>query len=82
MNKIKKDDMVQIIAGKDKGKSGKVLSVDDPELCAFSFDVGETFLVILSNKKASELFDSDNTRSVHSYYVTYIKENDKWRKIS
>ena len=28
MNKIKKDDMVQIIAGKDKGKSGKVLSVD------------------------------------------------------
>ena len=28
MNKIKRDDMVQIIAGKDKGKSGKVLSVD------------------------------------------------------
>ena len=28
MNKIKKDDMVQIITGKDKGKSGKVLSVD------------------------------------------------------
>lgn len=26
--KIKKDDMVQIIAGKDKGKEGKVLSVD------------------------------------------------------
>jgi len=28
MNKIKKDDMVQIITGKDKGKSGKVLVVD------------------------------------------------------
>ena len=28
MNKIKKNDMVQIIAGKDKGKSGKVLSID------------------------------------------------------
>ena len=28
MNKIKTNDMVQIIAGKDKGKSGKVLSVD------------------------------------------------------
>lgn len=53
-------------------------SVDNPELCSFSFDMGETFLVILSNKKASELFDSDNERSVHSYYVTYIKENDKW----
>lgn len=53
-------------------------SVDDPELCAFSFDVGETFLVILSNKKIGELFDSDNERSVHSYYVTYIKENDRW----
>ena len=26
--KIKKDDMVQVIAGKDKGKEGKVLSVD------------------------------------------------------
>ncbi len=26
--KIKKDDMVQVIAGKDKGKQGKVLSVD------------------------------------------------------
>ena len=26
--KIKKDDMVQVIAGKDKGKSGKVVSVD------------------------------------------------------
>ena len=28
MNKIKKDDIVKIIAGKDKGKEGKVLSVD------------------------------------------------------
>ncbi len=28
MLKIKKDDMVRIIAGKDKGKEGKVLSVD------------------------------------------------------
>ena len=26
--KIKKDDMVQVIAGKDKGKEGKVLHVD------------------------------------------------------
>ena len=26
--KIKKDDMVQVIAGKDKGKEGKVLRVD------------------------------------------------------
>ena len=28
MRKIKKNDNVQIIAGKDKGKSGKVLHVD------------------------------------------------------
>ena len=28
MNKIKKDDMVKVIAGKDKGKEGKVVSVD------------------------------------------------------
>ncbi|MDO4788065.1 MAG: 50S ribosomal protein L24 [Johnsonella sp.] len=28
MHKIKKDDMVKIITGKDKGKSGKVISVD------------------------------------------------------
>ena len=28
MRKIKKDDMVRIIAGKDKGKDGKVLDVD------------------------------------------------------
>ena len=28
MNKIKKDDMVKVIAGKDKGKEGKVLSCD------------------------------------------------------
>ena len=27
-SKIKKDDLVQVIIGKDKGKSGKVLSVD------------------------------------------------------
>lgn len=27
-SKIKKDDVVQVITGKDKGKSGKVLSVD------------------------------------------------------
>lgn len=27
-SKIKKDDLVQIITGKDKGKTGKVLSVD------------------------------------------------------
>ena len=27
-SKIKKDDQVQVIAGKDKGKSGKVMSVD------------------------------------------------------
>ena len=28
MRKIKKDDMVRVIAGKDKGKDGKVLRVD------------------------------------------------------
>ena len=28
MHKIKKDDMVKIIAGKDKDKQGKVISVD------------------------------------------------------
>ena len=28
MRKIKKDDMVRIIAGRDKGRDGKVLSVD------------------------------------------------------
>lgn len=28
MRKIKKDDMVRVIAGKDKGKDGKVLHVD------------------------------------------------------
>ena len=28
MRKIKKDDMVRVIAGKDKGKDGKVLNVD------------------------------------------------------
>ena len=28
MNKIKKDDMVKVIAGKDKGKEGKVVAVD------------------------------------------------------
>ena len=27
-NKFKKDDMVQVLVGKDKGKSGKVLYVD------------------------------------------------------
>ena len=27
-SKIKKDDQVQVIAGKDKGKTGKVMSVD------------------------------------------------------
>ena len=27
-SKIKKDDLVQVIAGKDKGATGKVLSVD------------------------------------------------------
>lgn len=27
-SKIKKDDLVQVIAGRDKGKTGKVLSVD------------------------------------------------------
>ena len=28
MNKIKKDDLVKVIAGKDNGKEGKVLHVD------------------------------------------------------
>ncbi|MDO5563814.1 MAG: 50S ribosomal protein L24 [Eubacteriales bacterium] len=28
MNKIKKDDTVRVITGKDKGKDGKVISVD------------------------------------------------------
>lgn len=28
MQKIKKNDMVQIVSGKDRGKTGKVLSVD------------------------------------------------------
>ena len=28
MNKIKKDDLVVVIAGKDKDKQGKVLAVD------------------------------------------------------
>lgn len=29
MHKIKKDDLVKVITGKDKGKTGKVLSVKD-----------------------------------------------------
>ncbi len=29
MHKIKKDDLVKVIAGKDKGKTGKVLHVKD-----------------------------------------------------
>jgi len=28
MNKIKKDDLVKVISGKDKGKEGKVIAVD------------------------------------------------------
>ena len=28
MQKIKKDDIVKIITGKDKGKTGKVVSID------------------------------------------------------
>ena len=31
MHKIKKDDMVRVIAGKDKGKDGKVLRVDSKD---------------------------------------------------
>lgn len=31
MNKIKKDDLVVVIAGKDKDKQGKVISVDNKE---------------------------------------------------
>ena len=29
MNKIKKGDTVKVIAGKDKGKEGKVIKVED-----------------------------------------------------
>ena len=36
MRKIKKDDMVRIIAGKDKGKDGKVLRMIVFLRCAFS----------------------------------------------
>ena len=31
MHKIKKDDLVDVIAGKDKDKQGKVISVDTKE---------------------------------------------------
>lgn len=52
--------------------------VNDTELCSFSFDAQETFLVILSNKKLGDMLDSDNSRSLHSYYVTYINQDGKW----
>ena len=68
MRKIKKDDMVRIIAGKDKGRDGKVLSVDPKTGRVVARATGrelETsgFTVYLSRKYDGQLFEIVRCRS-------------------
>lgn len=49
MNRIRKNDLVQIISGKDKGRSGKVLRVFPQEMTALVEGVG----VVKRHQKAS-----------------------------
>ena len=56
--KIKKDDLVRVIAGKDKGKTGKVLEVD-----RFSRKVTVDGLQDGKEAYASEPFETDQGRN-------------------
>ena len=48
MNKIKKGDTVKVIAGKDKGKEGKVIKVEDGKVLV------EGVAVVTKHTKASQ----------------------------
>lgn len=52
--------------------------VNNNELCSFSYEMNDVFHVILANKEIGDLLDSDTSRIVHSYYVTFVKAGDKW----
>lgn len=53
-------------------------NAENGDLCTFSYDSGDTYTVILSNKRIDERLDADNSRSVHSFSVTYTLENGRW----
>lgn len=71
MNKIKKGDTVKVIAGKDKGKEGKVIKVEDKKVLV------EGIATVTKHTKASQknpqggitkmeaMIDSSNVMYVH-----------------
>ena len=78
MNKIKKGDTVKVIAGKDKGKEGKVIKVEDGKVLV------EGVAVVTKHAKASQknpqggivkqeaFIDSSNVMYVHKGKATRI----------
>ncbi len=78
MNKIKKGDTVKVIAGKDKGKEGKVIKVEDGKVLV------EGVAVVTKHTKASQqnpqggivkqeaFIDSSNVMYVHKGKATRI----------
>ena len=78
MNKIKKDDIVRVITGKDKGKEGKVLEVKDGKV------VIEGINMISKHSKPNQVspkggiirqeapIDSSNVMYVHKGEVTRV----------
>lgn len=59
-------------------KSWENWDVNNSDLCSFSFEKPNTFLIILANKKKDDfLLDADDSRVVHSYYVDFVAEGDE-----
>ena len=63
-SKIKKDDLVRVIAGKDKGKEGKVLSVDVKNNKVLVEGVNKVF----KHSKPT----AANTASSNRYFQCYV----------
>lgn len=61
IKKIKKDDLVKVMAGAHKGKTGKVLSASQKEQAVFIEGIG----VVKRNVKPSQINPRGGTKEVH-----------------
>ena len=79
--KIKKDDMVQVIAGKDKGKEGKVLRVDKKNGTVVVEGVNKVFKHSKPSmaNQAGGIIEMEAPRDI--WFVKLMLWVDKWELI-
>ena len=74
MNKFKKDDLVIVITGKDKGKIGKVEKVSSDRVFVENININKKHLKPSQDNKGGII---DFSKSIHKSNIMHYSENKK-----